>query len=77
MKLYDTLTGLFGVIGGITVFVLATTDTWYGWVARGFLIVLLFAYLFNQRAIEERDFHKLGAMEKFERTMRGNTPWNK
>lgn len=70
MKLYDTLTGLFGVIGGITVFVLATTDTWYGWIARGFLIVLLFAYLFNQRAIEERDYEKMGAMERFEYIMK-------
>ena len=70
MKLYDTLTGLFGVIGGITVFVLATTDTWYGWVARGFLIVLVFAYLLNQRAIEARDYEKMGAMERFEYIMK-------
>lgn len=72
MKLYDTLVGLFGVIGGITVFILATTDTWYGWVARVFLIVLLFAYLLNQQAIEARDYEKMGAMERFEYIMRKN-----
>lgn len=74
---YEALTGIFSLIGFITVMVGALSGTWLAWPCGIFIGIFALTYMFNERNLDEREWKHLSEIERFERTMRGKTPWNK
>lgn len=70
LKIYDYLVKLLPVIGGLTAFILCFTNDWYTWIARIYVGALVLTYFLNSKELEYRDYDKMGALEKFEYTMK-------
>jgi len=77
IELFDGLSTLLTFVGFMTVLVGAFSGTWLAWPCGIFLAIYALIYMLNERAIDEREWKHLSDIERYERIMRGKTPWNK